>query len=1762
MKKKLSLLMVALIAVAAFAAQALRAASDAGSAGSTYLNISNYATIADAGYKSGVLGDNGTMYSYDADNKVLVVSAFVAYQSAETQKWVTTPMGSGSTSFTWDAVDVFKGSSFYGMTTAKAATTNTSRDYSFKVTNCKKVSALVKSQAKARTITMTVYPLGDDLTTRGEAVGSASDNSNEVAAITVDNLDDTKIYEVYITSDNSSNSSLLELAFWEGDNASSSDTNDDTLPLELTFPTYNDVSVANYTTEWTATVDGKVWTLNGFNNNNNGWSLVKCGRKNNAQEATILSPVVNAEAANVVFTVSKTGNIDKVYLDVISAGVAQTNDITAIWEVGDVNVPVTGAPKGSQFKLTVKSTAASGNGTTEITKIAIYGEGQYEEKHIANTIDEPYTVAKAYELIDAGEALTDVVFVKGVISQIDSYADGAITYWISDDGTTTTQLECYKGKGLEGADFTSKDDIALGATVIVTGNLKKYGNTYEFDQGNSLASYTAPAPAAVTLWSSEEPVAMPSDWSGPSIQIAAEKLADANVGDILHVAVEGVTATDLWGAQVAPYDGAWHQLENGVPVGGGNVTDAAFVVTGDMLKLMKANGLQIFGAGYSTKKISLEPGVYTGSENSVWVGDVTLNWTQATVQKFHFINTDVKAGDIIKLTYESTGTPNIMLVYGWGETDKYGTFYDVPTAEYVVKEADVAILKDKGLIVNAAGIRLTQIELILPKPDTYVVAGQPADIFGTAWDATNENNTMTKNSDGTYSKTYTVDKAYSGVELKVVKNGSEWIGDASGNNVTFDLTGAGTFTVTINPTNNEVTVTGDIVQFPTTFEYTDVYAVGNGSGNWLNGKQWDPGAAENKMTKVSDGVFEITYANVPIGTNYQVKFAFDGSWTYNFGGTFSAFNEATDAVWDGDNITFGLAKAADLTLRLDLTGFDFSTKQGAKFTITGGEDSYVVAGAVGEKDGGAKDFMFGTAWDATAEANKMTKNEDTGLYEKTFEGVAFEAAATISYKIVKNGSTWIPDGDNQTCEIPAAGTYNIVATFNPETKEATMTATAAGPQTIDVEIKNLAGGSSITAAITEAAKGGIVKNLTLSLKGGAYTVEAPIETAGNVSISGNGTIDASALAGDAFIVLNGTEEFAKKADGTDSDHKLVNSVKVSGVTVTGLTTAFIKDAQKTLLEELTVENCVIEMPAAGKNFIDFNGKGYVGNVKVSKSTIWAKGKNTGFFAQYGSRPKNVDGNDASLLQQFDVKSSTIVNIANGKNFCDLKQNGTAQNVYYILENIFVDCGKSGQTVVGFNKGQPSATPVWDVDGNTFMFGGASTNAAEVEKAGQKDGEDIVQNCVEGNPEFKDAANGDFTVGDQAPQQLTRTGDPRWLGIYKPEAVTAAIELTPLDGADLAMDLAEAYQEQGLAPAYITINLLPGGHYTVSQPMEINATINIIGDEANPATIDLNDCSGAMVQYSATLLPAFTVNANDFYEEPFNVVFKNIIFARAKNSLFSGNKQKYLVEYFTFDNCLAEYLGGSKPVFDFTGDAGNGPVVENFTINNSTIYGNSNDSQKHTGYLYSSQTGSKATKAGLTEQKFNITNSTLYNIANGKNVMCGVHKGQTWVTFTVKNNVIFNCGKKGQFCQGLNEGQASNNPHFFVHYNSFMWYENDILTDIDDKTGNTNDVVTASWKNTYPESAVTDVFPKFFGTDEIGQYNNFFRGNFTVADGSVQKTNSVGDPRWLKSDNEYTDIQGINAEKMMEGAWYTIQGVRVDQPTKGLYIHNGRKVVLK
>lgn len=113
------------------------------------------------------------------------------------------------------------------------------------------------------------------------------------------------------------------------------------------------------------------------------------------------------------------------------------------------------------------------------------------------TADAPLTVAKALEIINgyeaAGESKTDA-YVKGKIVSVDNYNSTykSITYYISDDGTSAKQLQVYSGKGINGADFSSKSDLNPGATVVVKGKLKKFVKnetvTPEINQSSSIIS--------------------------------------------------------------------------------------------------------------------------------------------------------------------------------------------------------------------------------------------------------------------------------------------------------------------------------------------------------------------------------------------------------------------------------------------------------------------------------------------------------------------------------------------------------------------------------------------------------------------------------------------------------------------------------------------------------------------------------------------------------------------------------------------------------------------------------------------------------------------------------------------------------------------------------------------------------------------------------------------------------------------------------------------------------------------------------------------------------------------------------------------------------------------------------------------------------------------------------------------------------------------------------------------------------------------------
>ena len=109
---------------------------------------------------------------------------------------------------------------------------------------------------------------------------------------------------------------------------------------------------------------------------------------------------------------------------------------------------------------------------------------------ITNTPETAYTVAKANDLITAGQGLETKVYVIGTITKIKevSTSYGNATYWIG-DGTeySANDLEIYRGYYLEGENFTAEDQIKVGDKVIVYGMLVDYKGTKEMT-GSSIYS--------------------------------------------------------------------------------------------------------------------------------------------------------------------------------------------------------------------------------------------------------------------------------------------------------------------------------------------------------------------------------------------------------------------------------------------------------------------------------------------------------------------------------------------------------------------------------------------------------------------------------------------------------------------------------------------------------------------------------------------------------------------------------------------------------------------------------------------------------------------------------------------------------------------------------------------------------------------------------------------------------------------------------------------------------------------------------------------------------------------------------------------------------------------------------------------------------------------------------------------------------------------------------------------------------------------------
>ena len=625
------------------------------------------------------------------------------------------------------------------------------------------------------------------------------------------------------------------------------------------------------------------------------------------------------------------------------------------------------------------------------------------------------------------------------------------------------------------------------------------------------------------------------------------------------------------------------------------------------------------------------------------------------------------------------------------------------------------------------------------------------------------------------------------------------------------------------------------------------------------------------------------------------------------------------------------------------------------------------------------------------------------------------------------------------------------------------------------------------------------------------TVSEPITVNKGLTIKGdNAVIDASALS-QPMIQMNKEPQVEAVASG----QYVIKDITIENVKVTGLTKAFFADNGKFYAyETFTVNNCVIEY-ATQSNVVFNLASSMAINFNITNSTIYSKEAGTAnFIAMSGKRPWQITGYEEET-GKLTVANNTFYNVAKNKQFMNTNTLKGQKYLYEFNSNIFANV--SNKKIYGnmTNKKEQLTT-----DGkNTYIFDG--TFFAETNYNGDEG--------LQTDPQFTNAEKGDFTIFVGSKQAKYETGDPRWLTYFDPEqAPVEDVELNVADGGNITTALAMAMADVDQL-GDITINV--SGDVTISSSIVAPNSLTITG--ATGATIDASGLEAAMI----------TTPAGDLAEwMEGNLTIEGVNIKGLKKSLFASAGKNYLYKDFKIENSVIEFDETSGLEFDFR----KGGVAKNFTIENSTLYALAPTSNS----LYTSQSAQRGTEApGVTTQTFTIKNSTLVNFAKTKNFFTHRQANQTWLAYDIENSIFVDCGKSGQVVKGINQGQSGKNPTWTISGNLFNFDGTD--TSAAEATGDADEPVADSVAG-------------------VVEFKNAAEGNFdgviTLADGAETPAAVPGDNTnfsvIIADATSIKNVKTVDAADLENAVIFNLNGQRVEKAQKGLYIINGRKVVVK
>ena len=135
---------------------------------------------------------------------------------------------------------------------------------------------------------------------------------------------------------------------------------------------YNSKSVNAYTETWSATNEGFKVTLANWNNNQNGWSYIRAGRKNNPSVAKITTEQISEALTTVTMTVDNLTankiNSLKLYVSSDSAFTSPAT-YTVTPAQGEITFNISAPVANAYYQIEVDCASGSSNGLIQVSKV-------------------------------------------------------------------------------------------------------------------------------------------------------------------------------------------------------------------------------------------------------------------------------------------------------------------------------------------------------------------------------------------------------------------------------------------------------------------------------------------------------------------------------------------------------------------------------------------------------------------------------------------------------------------------------------------------------------------------------------------------------------------------------------------------------------------------------------------------------------------------------------------------------------------------------------------------------------------------------------------------------------------------------------------------------------------------------------------------------------------------------------------------------------------------------------------------------------------------------------------------------------------------------------------------------------------------------------------------------------------------------------------------------------------------------------------------